>query len=243
MTTALITSASRGIGAATAIRLAERGVDIVINYRNKAARAEDVADQVRARGRRALTVAADLTDAAATRTMLAATHEEFGALDLLILNASGGLERDMPADYAMRLNRDAQLALARSAVEQMTPGGRIVFVTSHEAHFYGTGDTFPAYAPVAASKQAGERALLDRVRDFADRGISLVVVSGDLIDGTITAKLLDRVRPGLIEERRDQAGYLPTVDDFATAVADTALAADPAKIIFVGEVSSGHRSS
>ena len=241
MTTALITGASRGIGAATATRLAEGGVDIVINYRNKQARAGTVADRVRATGRRALTVAADLTDTDATEVMLTKTTDVFGALDLLILNASGGLEQDVPADYAMRLNRDAQVALARSAAARMDSGGRIVFVTSHEAHFYGAGATIGAYAPVAASKQAGERALLGCEQEFADRGISLVVVSGDLIDDTITAKLLDRVHPGLIEERRDQAGYLPSIDDFSNAIADAALAPDPAKIIFVGEVRPEHR--
>lgn len=241
MTTALITGASRGVGAATAILLAGHGVDVVINYHNKAARAEAVATQIRQAGGRALPVRADLTDAVATRAMLDAAVDAYGSLDLLILNASGGLEQDMPADYAMRLNRDAQVFLALSAIEHMPRGSRIVFVTSHEAHFYGSGETFGGYAPVAASKQAGERVLQANTDRFAAAGISLTVVSGDLIDGTITAKLLDRAHPGLIEERRDQAGYLPTIDDFAAAVADAALASDPAKIIFVGELPAGHR--
>lgn len=234
--TALITGASRGIGAATALQLARRGIDLVINYRDKQARAETVADQIRRHGQQALTVQADLTDADAVAAMIEATITAYGRLDVLILNASGGLERDVAADYALRLNRDAQVRLAELAADRMTAGSRIVFVTSHEAHFYSDGSTLPAYAPVAASKQAGERALLDRAAAFAARGISLVVVSGDLIDGTITAKLLDRARPGLIEERRDRAGYLPDVEEFAGAVADAALAADPDKIIFVGAV-------
>ncbi|WP_230208423.1 SDR family oxidoreductase [Microlunatus sp. Gsoil 973] len=135
----------------------------------------------------------------------------------------------------MRLNRDAQVRLAELAVGAMAGSGRIVFVTSHEAHFFGEHPTLPEYEPVAASKHAGERALRERQSDFTRRGVDLVVVSGDLIDGTITAKLLDRVRPGLIKARRDEAGYLPTVEDFAARVADAALAPDPAEIIFVGE--------
>lgn len=236
VTTALITGASRGIGAATALQLARQGVDVGINYRDKAARAERVAQDVRAMGRQALPVRADLTDAAAVSDMVATVVREFGSLDILILNASGGLETDMPADYAMRLNRDAQVRLADLVADRMSDGGRIVFVTSHEAHFFGDQPTLPEYEPVAASKKAGERALLERRQRYADRGIGLTVVSGDLIDGTITAKLLDRVRPGLIDQRRTAAGYLPTVDEFAARVAAAALAADPADIIFVGEV-------
>lgn len=236
VTTALITGASRGIGAATALQLARQGVDVAINYRNKATRAERVAQDVRTLGRRALPVRADLTDATAVADMVATVVRELDSLDVLILNASGGLETDMPADYAMRLNRDAQVRLADLAADRMSDGGRIVFVTSHEAHFFGDQPTLPEYEPVAVSKNAGERALLERRQRYADRGIGLTVVSGDLIDGTITAKLLDRVRPGLIDARRAAAGYLPTVDEFAARVAAAALAADPAEIIFVGEV-------
>jgi hypothetical protein len=46
----------------------------------------------------------------------------------------------------------------------------------------------------------------------------LAVVSGDLIDGTITPKLLDRMRPGTISQRRDEAGWLPTTEDFAASI-------------------------
>jgi NAD(P)-dependent dehydrogenase (short-subunit alcohol dehydrogenase family) len=236
MTTALITGASRGIGAATAIALAARGAEVVINYRNKRARAEQVVERIEAAGGRAIAVGADLTDAAAVAAMVEQTVDSFGGLDLLVLNASGGLEADMPADYAMQLNCTAQVRLADLAVEAMDGSGRIVFVTSHEAHYHRTHETLPEYAPVAASKRAGEDALLERASSYAERGVGLVVVSGDLIDGTITAKLLDRVRPGLIESRRDEAGYLPTVEDFAAVVAEAGLAADPEPIVFVGEV-------
>lgn len=235
VTVALITGGSRGIGAATALQLAREGVDVAINYRNKASRAERVASDIRALGRRALAVQADLTDDEAVSAMVDRVVADLGSLDILILNASGGLERDAPADYPLRLNRDAQVRLADLAANRMTGGGRIVFVTSHEAHFFGDQPTLPEYEPVAASKNAGERALVERRSGYADRGIALVVVSGDLIDGTITARLLDRVRPGLINNRRAEAGYLPTVEDFAAQVAAAALTTEPAEIIFVGE--------
>jgi NAD(P)-dependent dehydrogenase (short-subunit alcohol dehydrogenase family) len=235
MTVALVTGGSRGVGAATALHLARNGVDVAINYRDKARRAERIADQIRSLGREAMTCRADLTDAEGVQDMVSAVVETLGGLDLLILNASGGLEKDRPADYAMRLNRDAQVRLADLAADRMVQGGRIVFVTSHASHFFRRGSTLPEYEPVAASKHAGERALLDRRSGYAERNVRLVVVSGDLIDGTITARLLDRARPGLIDGRREQAGYLPTVDDFAAAVAAAALEPTPEEIVFVGE--------
>ena len=102
----------------------------------------------------------------------------------------------------------------------MPRSGRVVFVTSHLAHFYGEKPIFPDYETVAASKKAGETALRERIGELAALGISLVVVSGDLIEGTITPKLLERAAPGLIETRRAQAGELPTVRDFAEAISE-----------------------
>lgn len=223
---ALVTGASRGVGAATARLLARRGLDVVVNYRDKARRAEQVAAAVRALGRRALSVQADLTQPDPTARMFALTGDLFGALDVLVLNASGGLERDAPAGYAMRLNRDAQVRAVDLAVPLMPAGGRVVFVTSHAAHFYGRPADLGDYEPVARGKHAGEQALRARLPKLARRAVSLIVVSGDLIEGTITATLLDRASPGLLRARREQVGELPTVEGFAAAIA--AAATDPA---------------
>ena len=236
--TALVTGASRGIGAAVALGVARSGANVVINYRSKGARAERVAQEVVRVGRRALLAQADITVAADTERMMNEVRDAFGSLELLILNASGGLEKDKPANYAMRLNRDAQLELLSAALPLMPPGGRVVFVTSHWAHFYGQKPVYPGYKPVAASKRAGEDALRARLPELEARGLSLVVVSGDLIEGTITPKLLERSSPGLIRARRDQAGTLPGVEDFAAAI--VAAASDPeltnGATVYVGEL-------
>jgi NAD(P)-dependent dehydrogenase (short-subunit alcohol dehydrogenase family) len=231
----LVTGASRGIGAATAERLAAMGADVVINYRDKKSRAEKVAEVVRSQGREGFLAQADLTDPDAQRQMVDDVAKKFGRLDVLILNASGGMERDVPADYAMRLNRDAQVRMVDLAAPIMPPGSRIVFVTSHQAHFFHSRPTIPEYAPVAASKRAGEDALREREQDLTQRRISLVVVSGDVIEGTITATLLDRARPGLLETRRREAGHLPTVDEFADAVAKASSRPEPpTETVYVG---------
>lgn len=233
---ALVTGASRGVGAAVTRGFAARGADLVVNYRSKGRRAEEVAEAVRAAGRRALLAQADLTSQEDLERMFSAVREGFGRLDLLVLNASGGLEKEMPGDYAMRLNLTAQVDTVDHALPLMPAGGRVVFVTSHLAHFFGSKPVYPAYEPVAAAKKAGEEALRGRIPGLSSRGVSLVVVSGDIIDGTITPKLLERQSPGLIEARRREAGGLPTTDEFAHAI--VVAAADPAlasgATVFVG---------
>jgi NAD(P)-dependent dehydrogenase (short-subunit alcohol dehydrogenase family) len=232
---ALVTGASRGIGASVARMLASQGADIAINYHSKGSRAENTAADVRAAGRRALLVQADLTKPGDVTAMVDAVRLEYGRLDILILNASGGLEKDKPADYAMQLNLGAQVRLVKSALPLMPRGGRIVFVTSHMAHFHGERPMSGPYEPVAASKYAGEQALRALGGEFADRGIGFVVVSGDIIEGTITPKLLERMNKGMLESRRSQAGSLPTVEEFARAIADAASSAAIAgSTVFVG---------
>lgn len=221
--TTLVTGASRGVGKVTATMLAERGSNVVINYRSKAKRAEQVAAEVEAHGVRSLIAEADVTDTTAVATMFERIRESFGLLDVLVLNASGGLEKDVAEDYAMRLNRDSQVNLVKAALPVLADGARIVFVTSHLAHFHGEKPVMEEYEPVAASKKAGEVALRELIPELKAKGISLVVVSGDLIDGTITPKLLNRLRPGIIEGRREQAGgWLPTTEDFAEAIVKAA---------------------
>ncbi|WP_416446727.1 SDR family oxidoreductase [Leucobacter sp. HNU] len=236
---ALVTGSSRGVGADTVRYFAEAGADVVINFRNKAPRAEKLAGELRELGVRALVQGADLTDAASVDQLMAAVRDEFGGLDILVLNASGGMESGMAEDYALQLNRDAQLRVLDAALPLLGEGARVVFVTSHQAHFINTTPTMPEYEPVARSKRAGEDALRERIPALAERGIEFVVVSGDMIEGTVTATLLNRLNPGAIEERREQAGKLYNVAEFAAEVALAAVEPVPADHTrLVGDTSS-----
>lgn len=217
--TALVTGSSRGIGADTVRYLAAAGANVVINFRNKAPRAEKLAVEVRELGVDALVVGADLTDPDSVAAMFAAVEETFGGLDILVLNASGGMEAGMGEDYALALNRDAQVRVLEAAVPMLRGDARVVFVTSHQAHFIRTTPTMPEYEPVALSKRAGEDALRERMPALLERGIGFVVVSGDMIEGTITATLLERANPGAIASRRESAGKLYNVSEFAAEVA------------------------
>ncbi|HWS52442.1 MAG TPA: SDR family oxidoreductase [Microbacterium sp.] len=236
---ALVTGSSRGIGADTVRYLAQAGADVVINYRNKAPRAERLAGELRDLGRRVLVVGADLTDPASVAEMFDAVRAEFGRLDVLVLNASGGMESGMAEDYALALNRDAQLSVLDAARPLLEDGARVVFVTSHQAHFIRTTPTMPEYEPVALSKRAGEDALRELIPELAEKGVGFTVVSGDMIEGTITATLLERANPGAIAQRRESAGKLYNVSEFAAEVARAVIDPVPAdNTRLVGDVSA-----
>ena len=237
--TALVTGSSRGIGADTVRYLAEGGANVVINFRNKAPRAEKLAAQLREGGVEALVVGADLTDPESVQAMFDEVERTFGSLDILVLNASGGMESGMAEDYALRLNRDAQVNVLETALPLLGEGSRVVFVTSHQAHFIRTTPTMPEYEPVALSKRAGEDALREMIPSLEEKGIGFVVVSGDMIEGTITATLLERSNPGAIASRRESAGKLYNVSEFAAEVAQAAVDPVPADHTrLVGDISS-----
>src|SRR5690625_5989356 len=193
--TAVVTGSSRGDGAATAKLLAGMGANVVINDRQKAPRANKVVTEIEAAGGKAIAVGADLTDPESVRDLMRTAVDTFGSLDLLVLNASGGMETDLGEDYAMRLNRDAQVDALAAGLEHLSTGGRVVFVTSHQAHFIHEVETMPEYEAVARSKRAGEDALTEQLPAMSEKGVSFVVVSGDMIEGTVTATLLNRARP------------------------------------------------
>ncbi len=223
--TALVTGGSRGIGAATVIALAVRGYDVAFTYRNKASRAQDVVSLVQQRGQQSLAVGCDITQEEERSRLFKSLSDWRPALQLLILNASGGLEREALAadpDYPMHINRDAQVALVDEALPFMAADSTIVFITSHWAHLYGRAVQIPAYEPVAASKYAGEMALRARQNELEKRGIRLLVVTGDLIADTITPKLLERSAPGLAANRVEHIGALPTATEMGEIIASAA---------------------
>lgn len=220
---ALVTGSSRGIGADTVNIFAEAGAAVVVNYRNKQLRADKIVDSIKEHGGKAIAVGADLTDEQSVLDMFEAARKAFGLINILVMNASGGMEAGMGDDYAMKLNRDSQVSLLKAALPFLSQESRVIFVTSHQAHFIHTTPTMPEYLPVALSKRAGEDALREMIPTLNEKGIGFVVVSGDMIEGTITATLLERANPGAIESRRQDAGKLYNVAEFAAEIALAAI--------------------
>ena len=235
---ALVTGSSRGIGADTVQYFAEAGATVVVNYRNKEARALKLVKSIEEKGGTAIAVGADLTDPTSLAGLFETVADQLGGLDILVMNASGGMESGMAEDYAMQLNRDAQVDLLAAALPLLGPGSRVVFVTSHQAHFIKTTPTMPEYLPVALSKRAGEDALRDLIPQLEAVGVEFVVVSGDMIEGTITATLLERSNPGALGLRKEAAGRLYNVSEFAAEVALAAVEPVPENNTrYVGDVS------
>lgn len=230
----LITGASRGVGAATARHLASPDRHVIIGYREKSRRANDVVHSIAAAGGCASAVRLDICDPTACGDVIRSVRDDYGRIDALILNASGGLERGADPDYPIRINRDAPVHLLNRALPLIPPGGRVVFVTSHQAHFNGLKPVPAEYMPIAQSKRAGEDALRAMRPELAARRVSLIVVSGDMIEGTIIVRLLQRRDPQAVEARRAH-GPLPTLDEFAAAIAEAAINPAPTDdTIYVG---------
>lgn len=214
----VVTGGSRGVGAELVSRLTDRGDTVVFCYRDKRARAARLASAAAARGGRATAVRADLTDADDRRELVRVASETLEGVDVLILCASGGLERDRGQDYARRLNRDAQVDLVQRALPWLRPGGRVVFLTSHQAHFVREVAVEDDYALVAEAKRVGEDALRELIPVLTACEVDLVVVSADMLEDSTTTALLERLTPGATAARRQELGSLPTTASFAAAV-------------------------
>ena len=155
---ALVTGAARGIGRAIALRLSREGAAIGINYQKRADRAESLATEIRQQGGKALTLQADVGDAAAVRTMMERMQRELGAVDILVNNAGVVRRGDLSDfDYSQmegmrRTNVDGLVNVTRAVIDGMKQrrSGRIVNIASVAAH--GTsidGTTFYAATKAA----------------------------------------------------------------------------------------------
>ncbi|MYW92223.1 3-oxoacyl-ACP reductase FabG [Amycolatopsis rubida] len=133
---ALVTGGSRGIGAATALRLAEAGADVVLTYAVNAEQAAGVVDRIKALGRRALAVGADSADSAAVEAAVEAAVAEFGRLDVLVNNAGVGFVGPLEqtgmddVDRVLAVNVRGVLAATKAAAKHLREGGRVITIGS-----------------------------------------------------------------------------------------------------------------
>jgi NAD(P)-dependent dehydrogenase (short-subunit alcohol dehydrogenase family) len=202
--TLLVTGGSRGIGAAAAVLAAQRGWDVAVNYTRDAAAAERVAAQVRAAGRRALVIQADVAEEDQVLAMYAAVDREFGPLSGLVNNAG---VVDMPArvdemslqrlQRMFAINLTGSFLCAREAVRRMSTkhggsGGVIVNLSSAAAKLGSPGQ----YVDYAASKAGIDLMTLGLAREVATEGIRVNAVRPGIIDTEIHASggLPDRAK-------------------------------------------------
>ena len=189
---ALVTGASRGIGRAIALRLAQAGADIALIYASNDQAAQEAAGQVEALGGRALALRADVSDFAQAQAAYAQVKEALGAPDILVNNA--GITRDGVAmrmsqadfDRVVQVNLNGAFYLTRAALPDFVRrrSGRIINITSVSGL-----DGNPGQANYAASKAGLVGLTKALAREVASRGITVNAVAPGFVDTDMTAAM------------------------------------------------------
>ena len=222
----LVTGASRGIGAATALLAARHGYTVAVNYSANSLAADDVARQIRQAGGQAMTLRADVSNEAQVVAMFEKIDARFGRLTALVNNA-GIVDQTARVD-AMTLQRLRRMfevnvfgsfLCAREAVKRMSTryggaGGSIVNVSSAAARLGSPGQ----YVDYASAKGAIDTFTLGLAKEVADEGIRVNAVRPGIIDTGIHAS------GGLPDRARDAASQLPmrragSAEEVAEAIA------------------------
>lgn len=218
---AIVTGASRGIGAAIAARLAREGHAVVVNYAGRAAEADEVVQAIAKRGGRAIAVQADVADPAAVARLFDEAERAYGRVDVLVNNA-GVMPSALPAladtgdadfERLVAINLKGSFNTMREAARRLQPGGRIInFSTSV------IGLALPGYAVYAATKAAIEVMTNILAKELRGRNITVNAVAPG---PTATALFLDGKSPDAIERLAKAAPLerLGTPEDIANTVA------------------------
>jgi 3-oxoacyl-[acyl-carrier protein] reductase len=215
---AIVTGASRGIGAAIAARLATDGFTVVINYSGNAAPAEELAREIEQKGGKALTAKADVSDAEAVRRMFDAAEAAFGGVDVLVNNAgimmlsSIADADDASFDRQIAVNLKGTFNTLREAGKRLRDGGRIVnFSTSV------VGLKLENYGVYAATKAAVETMTAIMAKEMRGREITVNAVAPG---PTATDLFLNGKSEELVARmaKMNPLERLGTPDDIAAAV-------------------------
>ncbi|MGW1230117.1 SDR family NAD(P)-dependent oxidoreductase [Streptomyces sp. NPDC002530] len=234
--TALVTGGSRGIGAATALRLARDGVDVALTYVHDKDAADEVVRRIGATGRRAVALRADAADPEAVPAAVHRVAEDFGRLDILVNNAGIGVLgpiadlTDADVDRVLAVNVRAVFLACRAAAGVMEDGGRIISVGTALSRYAGG----PGATLYAMSKSALAGLTKPLARELGPRGITVNLVQAGAVDtdmnpadgpfaaGQRAANALDRF--GRTEEVAGLIAYLAGAE--AAYITGTELAVD-----------------
>lgn len=210
---ALVTGGSRGIGRGIALKLAEHGVHVAINYLRDEASAKKTLEQVRARGSDGFTVQADVSKPADLERLFARVGKEFGNLDIFVANARGEVGTFFESAMAISLDKwdsamDSQakafLVGVQKAEKVMTDGGRIIAITYTPGTISGSWQSWIA---MGAAKSALEVLCRYFAVALAPRGITVNAISPGWIDDSVLTTLPGAVQQ-MIREHQEN-GWTP----------------------------------
>jgi enoyl-[acyl-carrier protein] reductase III len=217
---ALVTGASRGIGRAIALSLADFKVDVAINFFRHRQPAEEVAKEIEARGARALLLKGNVADESHVARMFQEIESAWGGLEILVSNAASGVLK--PATeltlhhlhWTMDINALALLPLVQHFLKLPSAGEKAVVAVSS----LGAVRAIPNYTAVGASKAALESMVRHLACELAGKGVRVNAVSAGTVDTDALKHFPNREQ--LLEEsrRRTPAGRLVTPQDVANAV-------------------------
>jgi enoyl-[acyl-carrier protein] reductase III len=219
--TVLVTGGGRGIGRAVSTRLAAVGATVIVNYLQNEEAAQATCEAIRAGGGSAESMAADVGDPNAVRTMFDEIRARHRRLDALVHSAALGRFQPLlevrPAEWniALRTNAHALLLLTREALGLLPePGGRIVALSSLGSQRY-----VPFYGAIGASKAALESLVRSLAVELAPRGIRVNAVSAGLVDTETLHRFpqSETLRQAVVQ--RTPANRLGTADEVAEVVA------------------------
>jgi enoyl-[acyl-carrier protein] reductase III len=230
----LVTGGGRGIGRAIALRFAEAGARVFVNFFVNREAAEKTARDIELRGGTAHILQADLKDPAEITRLVAEVERRAGRLDVLVSNAASGVLRqglELSAkqwDWVLATNARALLILAQAAARLMTSGGRILTLSS-----LGSQRVIPGYAAVGVSKAALEALTRYLAVELAPRGITVNTVSAGAVGTDVWQMMPDGTAALAAIRARTPGGALVT----AEAVADVVFfLASPAAQAIQGQV-------
>ena len=216
---ALVTGGARGIGRATALKLAAAGADVAINYYNSHDEAEALAGEVRAMGREAAAIQGSVGDPDSVDEIFTAFDRSFARVDIVVSNAASGVLK--PAmemrlkhwRWCMEINAFALALLAQHAMPRMRDGGRIVAMSS-----LGAYRAIPNYGFVGASKAALESLVRSLAQELGPRGVRVNAVNAGVVDTDALGYFPNRDTLLAEYAARTPAGPVLTPADVANAI-------------------------
>ncbi len=215
---ALVTGASRGIGAAIAKRLAADGASVAITYSKGADAAAAVVKAIEAAGGKALAIQADAADPKAVKNAVEKTVETFGRLDILVNNAGTAIPKPFEEatldelDHVIDLNLRGVFIATQAALKHIGEGGRIISIGS----CVGERNFTPGLAAYAATKGAVKMFTQGLAREVGTRGITVNNVQPGPIDTDLNPAAGDWAEPQIANTALKRYGH---VDEVAALVA------------------------